>query len=245
MKTNIGRKSQKNPWNGRAAETVNVANDPLGHREIPMSRYTSPGASSVPRAWVEATKHWTTSLIEAQRGALATLGVVEDVELEDTKGTAYAGADWTFDRSVERPEQISVGDTVCFKKTLSEEDVQTFAAVSGDTNRLHLDDDFAADTRFGSRIVHGTLVSGLISAALARIPGLTIYLSQDLRFLGPVAIGSSVTAETEVLEDLGGNKYRLRTDVINNETDETVIEGEAVVLIDPLPGEGEAGADDN
>lgn len=209
-----------------------------------MSRYTSSGVDAFPRAWVEATKHWTTSLIEAQRGALASLGVVEDVELEDTRGTAYSGADWSFERTVEDPEQISVGDHVHFTKELSEADVETFAAVSGDTNRLHLDEDFAEETRFGGRIVHGTLVSGLISAALARIPGLTIYLSQDLRFLGPVEIGSTVTAETEVLEDLGGNKYRLRTDVINNETEETVIEGEAVVLIDPLPGEGEAAAND-
>jgi len=207
-----------------------------------MTRYTRTEAGDLTTAWVEATKHWTESLLEAQRGALAAVGLVEDVELEDTKGTAYAGPEWEFERSVESPDAISVGDTVRFTKTLSEEDVVAFAAASGDTNRLHLDDDFAEETRFGGRIVHGTLVAGIISAALARIPGLTIYLSQDLRFLAPVEIGATVTAETEILEDLGDNKYRLRTDVIDQTDEETVIEGEAVVLIDDLPSDAEHSA---
>ena len=207
-----------------------------------MTRYTRTEAADLTTAWVEATKHYTQSLLEAQRGALAAVGLVEDVELEDTKGTAYAGPEWEFERSVETPDAISVGDTVRFTKTLSEEDVATFAAASGDTNRLHLDDEFAEQTRFGGRIVHGTLVAGIISAALARIPGLTIYLSQDLRFLAPVEIGATVTAETEILEDLGDNKYRLRTDVIDQTDEETVIEGEAVVLIDDLPSDAEHSA---
>lgn len=202
-----------------------------------MTRYTRSGASGLTNAWAEATKHWTKSLLEAQRGALAVAGVVEDIEHEDTKGTAYAAPDWEFERSVENPDEITVGDTVRFTKTITEEGVLSFAAASGDTNRLHLDDDFAADTRFGGRIVHGTLVAGTISAALARIPGLTIYLSQDLRFLAPVEIGSTVTAEAEILEDLGDRKYRLRTDVIDESSEETVIEGEAVVLIDDLPSD--------
>ncbi len=220
-------------------------NDPLSTETKPMTRYTRSGASNLTHAWTEATKHWTKSVLEAQRGALASLGVIEDIELEDTKGTAYSGADWTFERSVETPSEISVGDTVRFTKRLENDDVLSFAAASGDTNRLHLEEDFAKDTRFGERIVHGTLVAGLISAALARIPGLTIYLSQDLRFLAPVEIGALVTAETEVLEDLGDAKYRLRTDVVEEESGETVIEGEAVVLIDDLPGEMESPAEEH
>lgn len=208
-----------------------------------MPRYTKSGVSGLPRAWKEATKHWSESVLAAQRGALASIGLIEAKQHEDTKGTAYSGPEWEFERTVETPEEISVGDTVRFTKTLSDDDVTAFAAASGDTNRLHLEEDFAAASRFGGRIVHGTLVAGLISAALARIPGLTIYLSQDLEFLGPVEIGSSVTAETEVLEDLGDDKYRLRTDVMKTESDETVIEGEAVVLIDALPDEEHAAAD--
>lgn len=209
-----------------------------------MTRFTRSGVSGLTDAWAEATKHWTKSLLEAQRGALAAAGVVEDIERADTKGTAYAEPEWEFERTVENPDEITVGDSVRFSKKLTEDGVLAFAAASGDTNRLHLDDEFAEQTRFGGRIAHGTLVAGTISAALARIPGLTIYLSQDLRFLAPVEIGSTVTAETEVLEDLGDRKYRLRTDVIEESSGETVIEGEAVVLIDDLPTDDDHAAVD-
>jgi len=62
----------------------------------------------------------------------------------------------------------------------------------------------------------------------------TVYLSQDLEFVGPVRIGETVTAECEIVEDLGGDRYRLHTAVVN-EDDETVIDGEAVVIINELP----------
>ncbi|MFD1563109.1 MaoC family dehydratase [Haloarchaeobius amylolyticus] len=149
----------------------------------------------------------------------------------------YSDLDWEFERTVNDPAHINVGDTVTFEKALSDEDIRAFAAVSGDTNRLHLDDEFASETRFGERIVHGTLVSGLISAALARLPGLTIYLSQDLEFSGPVGIGDRVSARVEVVESLGNDQYRLETIVRDEDDDATVINGEAVVLIDDLPAE--------
>ncbi len=149
----------------------------------------------------------------------------------------YSDLDWQFDRTVDDPDHISVGDTVIFEKAITDEDVRAFAAVSGDTNRLHLDEAFAAETRFGERIVHGTLASGLISAALARLPGLTIYLSQDLEFSGPVGVGDRVSARVEIVENLGNDQYRLETVVRNEDDDATVIDGEAVVLIDDLPAE--------
>ena len=200
-----------------------------------MTRYTRTNVSGMTRAWAEATKHFSRSVLEAQRGTFATLGLVEDIEIEDTRGTAYRSPDWEFERTVDQASELTVGDMVEFTKTIEEEDVLAFASASGDTNRLHLDDEFADETRFGDRIVHGTLVAGLISSALARLPGLTIYLSQDLQFLGPVSIGDTLTAETEILEDLGDQKYRLRTDVSSENSGEKVIKGEAVVLIDRLP----------
>ncbi|MFP8888784.1 MaoC family dehydratase [Natrialbaceae archaeon A-CW2] len=153
----------------------------------------------------------------------------------DLPSIEYADLDWAFERTVDDPADLAVGDQVTFEKTLSNDDVRAFARVSGDTNRLHLDDAFAADTRFGERIVHGTLVSGLISAALARLPGLTIYLSQDLEFRAPVGIGDRVSARVEILEDLGNDQYRLETEIRDEDDDATVIAGEAVVLIDELP----------
>ncbi|MEF8977115.1 MAG: MaoC family dehydratase [Halapricum sp.] len=137
--------------------------------------------------------------------------------------------------SVETDDGLGVGDTVTFSKTISDDDVRRFAAASGDTNPIHLDDDFASETRFGGRISHGMLVAGLISAALARLPGLTIYLSQDLEFTAPVRIGDRVTAECEIVEDLDHDQYRLSTTVTDD--DEVVVDGEATVLVDDRPDE--------
>ncbi len=148
--------------------------------------------------------------------------------------TAYENKDWEFECFCVSDNKVSIGDKVRFTKTITEQDVRTFALASGDTNRLHIDEEYAKQTRFGRRIVHGTLVSGLISAALARLPGLTIYLSQDLTFLSPVNIEDRVTAVCEVREKIGDKKYELITDVLDKNK-EKIIEGEAVVLMDPSP----------
>jgi acyl dehydratase/YHS domain-containing protein len=139
-----------------------------------------------------------------------------------------------FELDVAEPGELRAGDRSRFTKTITDEDVRKFAEASGDTNALHLNDEFAADTRFKRRIVHGTLVSGTISAALAALPGLTIYLSQNLEFKRPVDIGATITATCEIVEVLEEDRYRLTTRV-ENEDGEIVIHGTATVLIDPLP----------
>ncbi|AGN02445.1 MaoC family protein [Salinarchaeum sp. Harcht-Bsk1] len=158
---------------------------------------------------------------------------------------AYDDEEWAAD--LQTGDDPDVGDTVRFTKRISEGDVEDFARATGDTNRLHLDDGFAIGTRFGERIVHGTLVAGVISAALARLPGLTIYLSQDLGFRAPVPIGATVTAACEITEALGGNRYRVSTTVYHE--NEPVVDGQATVLIDqlheaPALGRAAVGADD-
>ncbi|MBV0900258.1 CBS domain-containing protein [Haloarcula salina] len=147
--------------------------------------------------------------------------------------TLYENDDWKFE-SYGTADGIDVGDHVRFTKALSQSDVEAFAEASGDTNRLHLDEAFAEGTRFGRRIAHGTLVSGVISAALARLPGLTIYLSQELSYRGPVDIGDRVTAHCEVVERIKDNRFRLTT-AVDDETGDCVVEGEAVVISDPIP----------
>lgn len=190
------------------------------------------------RAWSRASETAVSNLIEANRATVAAFTPGEDA-LEspavEPSVPSIVGTDrgWDSSRTVSDPAAISVGDRVTFSKAITDADVRDFAAASGDTNRLHLDDSFAGETRFGERIAHGTLVSGLISAALARTPGVTVYLSQDLAFHGPVSIGDHLTATVEVVEVLGGDRYRLETTVVAEGT--TVVAGEAVVLIDALP----------
>jgi len=148
--------------------------------------------------------------------------------------TAYEEDGWTFECTSVAEEEPSVGDRVEFTKVVDEEDVSAFAAASGDTNRLHLDEAYASQTRFGRRIVHGTLAGGLISAALARLPGLTIYVSQTLSFLSPVDVGERLTAVCEIVDSFGDDKYELTTDVFDADG-EQIIEGEATVLVDAPP----------
>ncbi|WP_121821558.1 MaoC family dehydratase [Halostella salina] len=212
-----------------------------------MSKHSQEAAtpmSAMTSAWARMTGSFIKSAAAANTAAISAFDGEEtgDTDEQDRGEPSipsldYEEADWTFERTVEHSEAITVGDTVRFSKDLDDEDVHDFARASGDTNRLHLDDEFAETTRFGGRIAHGTLVSGLISAALARLPGLTIYLSQDLEFTAPVSIGDRVTATVEVIEDLGENQYRLSTTVTDEDADRAAVEGEAVVLIDDLPEE--------
>jgi acyl dehydratase/CBS domain-containing protein len=145
---------------------------------------------------------------------------------------SYEDADWETEFVDGSGEGLGVGDRVRFSKELTDEDVRQFADITGDTNRVHLDEEFAEKSRFGGRIAHGTLAAGLISAALARLPGLTIYLSQDLSFQGPVPIGATATAVCEVVQNLQRNRYRLSTCVYHD--GDRVIDGEATVLVDDL-----------
>lgn len=204
----------------------------------------SEDVDAVPRTerWATISQHVVNSYVEANNAMLATMGLSESRTSSDAPSTtdpssveevAYSDADWSMERSADRVEALGVGDTVRFNKSLDDADVSAFARAAGDTNRLHLEDSFAESTRFDGPIAHGTLVSGAISAALARFPGLTVYLSQDLEFQAPVEIGATVTADCEILEELGGDRYRVQTTVSSGQ--ETVIDGEAVVLIEEAP----------
>ena len=197
--------------------------------------------------WTQMSEQMTKGFFEANRAAAAAFGFAPDkngntptgdapAPTVDTPvdGMAYRVPDWEFEGSAESIEDLTVGAHVSFSKEVTDEDVQSFARASGDTNRLHLDEDFAKESRFGGRIVHGTLVAGLISAALARLPRMTVYLSQDLTFRQPVEIGDVITADCEVVEDLGDGRYRLST-TVTNEAGDIVVDGEAMVLIDDIP----------
>lgn len=129
-------------------------------------------------------------------------------------------------------EDLSVGQSASFGKTVTEADILLFAAVSGDTNPVHINAEFAAGTMFKERIAHGMLSAGLISTVLGtRLPGPgTIYLSQTLKFRAPVRIGDTVTA-TATVASLDAAKKRATLATICTVGGKPVLEGEAVVLV--------------
>ncbi len=132
---------------------------------------------------------------------------------------------------------VHVGDRAEFSKTVTSDDIQKFAEVSGDTNPLHSDPEYAKKTRFGECIAHGMLSAGYISAVLGSklAPhACVIYLSQTLRFLRPVKVGDTVRAIAEV-KGLDEEKRLLTLETeCYNQDGEALIKGEAVVLLDSV-----------
>ena len=129
-------------------------------------------------------------------------------------------------------EDIQIGDTDSFTKTITEYDIVQFARLTGDFNPVHLDPEYAKATPFKERIAHGILSGSIISTVLGmRLPGPnTIYLSQNFKFLLPVKIGDTIKAHVEVVEKRDEKKIiKLKTKVINQHQ-EVVVDGEAVVM---------------
>jgi 3-hydroxybutyryl-CoA dehydratase len=128
---------------------------------------------------------------------------------------------------------LKVGDSAEVSKTIADEDVRAFAELTGDRNPVHLDEEYAASTRFGRRIAHGMLGASLISAVLANeLPGRgTVYLSQTLRFTAPVFLGDTITARV-VVKGVREDKPVVTLETFcTNQRGERVVEGEAVVLV--------------
>ena len=136
-------------------------------------------------------------------------------------------------------EQLSIGQTASFSKTVTESDIYLFAGVTGDINPAHVNEAYASKTFFKGRIAHGMLSAGFISAVLGmQLPGPgTIYLEQNLRFLFPVRPGDPITATVEVVDlDPTKNTALLRT-ICTNQDGKQVVDGLAKVK-PPLPTEG-------
>lgn len=127
-------------------------------------------------------------------------------------------------------DQIHIGDSAEFSKTFSEADIYLYAGISGDFNPAHINEAFARKTYFKTRIAHGMLSAGLISAVIGtQLPGPgSIYMQQTLSFLAPVYMGDTITAHVEVMEKIDKKKVRLKTTCLNQDTI-IVLEGEALV----------------
>lgn len=128
-----------------------------------------------------------------------------------------------------------IGDSASFTKTVTEADIVIFAGVSGDMNPLHVNAEYASNTRFGQRIAHGALIASFISNVIGnQLPGEgAIYVSSNLRFRAPTFIGDTITA-TATIKSIREDKpiFTLECRCVN-QRNEVVCEGESVILYDP------------
>lgn len=133
-------------------------------------------------------------------------------------------------------DDFAIGEKAQLSRLISEADIAAMADITGDTNPVHLDEAFAAKTRFKGRIAHGVFSAGLISAVLGtKLPGPgAVYLKQTLNFLYPVRAGETITAEAEVIAWRADKRIvTLKTRVFNQDGRD-VVEGEAVLLVDKV-----------
>ena len=136
-------------------------------------------------------------------------------------------------------DELVLGETSEFTKTITEADIILFAVVTGDLNPAHINEEYAKNTFFKTRIAHGILQAGFISAAIGmKLPGPgTIYMKQELNFRAPVHIGDTITARVEVSQiDAEKNRVVLKT-TCSNQEGEIVLDGEALVSPPKKPKE--------
>lgn len=129
-------------------------------------------------------------------------------------------------------DQINLGDSASFTKTIGESDVYLFAGITGDLNPAHVDAVSAANGMFKQRIAHGMLTGSFISTVLAmQLPGPgTIYVGQNLQFRAPVFIGDTITARVEAIEKLDQRKWVKFKTTVTNQDGKLVVDGEATVI---------------
>jgi 3-hydroxybutyryl-CoA dehydratase len=132
-------------------------------------------------------------------------------------------------------DQLQIGDSASFTKTMSETDIYLFAGITGDLNPAHVNAVAAAEGMFKQRIAHGMLSASFISTVLAmHLPGPgTIYVGQEVQFRGPVFIGDTVTARVECIEKLEQRKWARFNTTVTNQDGKLVVDGTATVIPPP------------
>jgi acyl dehydratase len=128
---------------------------------------------------------------------------------------------------------IKIGDSFSVSKQITDEIVRAFAELSGDFNPIHVDEEFAAQTRFGRRIAHGMISGALLSAVLGYEfkERKIVYLSQTMQFVAPTFIDDTITATATVLKIREDKPVVTLRTVCTNQDGETTVSGEAVVMI--------------
>ena len=129
-------------------------------------------------------------------------------------------------------DEIKVGMYVSYSQTIADADIKQFAAISGDRNPVHMDDEYAGKSRFKKRIAHGLLSASFFSALFGtRLPGKgCVYVGQNLNFKKPVYLGDTVTATVTVIE-IDTKKQRVFFETICTVKNKKVIDGTAELYI--------------
>ncbi len=131
-----------------------------------------------------------------------------------------------------RYEDIEIGDTSTFSKTISEADIFAFCGITGDFNPVHVDEVFAKETRWEGRIAHGMLVAAMVTQTLSAILGDgSVHVSQEVCFKAPVGIGDTITVVSEVLEKIEEKRRVIVSSVWTNQDGTTVITGKGELLL--------------
>ena len=133
-------------------------------------------------------------------------------------------------------EDLTVGLSATFAKTITEADIVMFAGASGDNNAVHINEEFAQTTQFKGRIAHGMLTASLISTVLGtKLPGPgCIYLNQSLKFLAPVRAGDTVRAEVTITT-IDRERRRVTFATVCKVGGKNVLEGEAITMVPRRP----------
>jgi len=129
-------------------------------------------------------------------------------------------------------DELEVGQSATYERTVGEDDIVRFAEISGDDNPVHLDEEFAAKTLFKGRIAHGMLAAAFISTTVGtKLPGYgCIYVSQSLKFRAPVRIGDTVTT-TATVKALDKERKRVTMETVCTIGDKVVVDGEAELML--------------
>lgn len=128
-------------------------------------------------------------------------------------------------------EDLEIGQSDSFQKTVTESDVYSFAGITGDMNPFHINEEFCKTTKFGKRLIHGALLNGMVSAVLGmKLPGPgTIFVRQEIKFLAPAFIGDTIKA-TVTVANITEKRVFLKFDCTNQDGI-VVCEGESEVSV--------------
>lgn len=136
-----------------------------------------------------------------------------------------------YSKEVKKWADFKVGDFSTFAKTITDADIVMWCGLTGDMNPVHLDKVYSKSTRFSDIIVPGVYVLGFISATISKVALGHVYASQNIRFMKPVYVGDTITAEVTVIEKLDSKHIlKLRTRCTNQHGD-VVMDGEALHYI--------------